>query len=108
MRALGYWLLYATVGALVVLMAIGGGGDLGSEDAKSPIRHRTKVMGAISGICLAVTAFGAYLLNDAEATKTWAWVMVGVCGPAAAVLSIWTFVRIVNDLNRRSSSRAAS
>jgi hypothetical protein len=102
MRVLAYWLLYAVVGLLVIAMAIGGGGDLGSEDSSSPIRKRTKMIGAASGVALGLTLLGAYLLSDSAARTTVPTLLVSIAGPAAVVLTIWSWVAIARDLRARS------
>jgi hypothetical protein len=102
MRVLAYWLLYAVVGLLVIAMAMGGGGDLGSEDSSSPIRRRTKMIGAASGLALGVALLGAYLLSDAAARPTIPTLLLAIGGPAAVVLTIWSWVAIARDLRGRA------
>ena len=104
-RTIGYWLLYATVGALIVLMAIGGGGDLGSEDPKSPTRTRSKVVGACSGIGLFAIALGAYLVSDPEARQDVARLILFAGIAVATVFSIWSWIWIAADLRARGRGR---
>jgi len=100
-RTAGYWLLYATVGVLVVLMLLAGGGDLGSEDSRSPIRSRTKVVGALNGMALATMALGIYLRGRAHVDPWWAPALLFGGASAAAVLSVWGWIWIAGDLARR-------
>jgi hypothetical protein len=105
LRVAGYWLLYAVVGVLVVAMLAAGGGDLGSEDARSPIRGGTKVIGAVNGIAIGATALGAYLVTDARASASAA---AGILyGGTALVLvfGVWAAVRIAGDLSRHRAAR---
>jgi hypothetical protein len=104
-RTLGYWLLYATVGTLIVLMAIGGGGDLGSEDPKSPTRTRSKVVGACSGIGLAAMALGAYLVSDPEARPGPSRLILIAGIAAATIFSIWSWIWIAADLRAAGRGR---
>lgn len=100
LRVTGYWLLYATVGLLVVVMLIVGGGDLGSEDSRSPIRPRTKVIGALNGMAIAVAVIGALLLVYARPVW-WSWLVLAAGAGGAAVLGPWAAVRIARDLQGR-------
>jgi hypothetical protein len=98
-RTLGLWLLYAFVGALIGLMLLAGGGDLGGDQSRSPTRTRTKLLGAASGLALAVAALGLYLSNDPTALPTWPRWMVWVGAPLGAALTPWTWAWIARDLN---------
>jgi hypothetical protein len=100
MRVLGYWAFYVVVGVVVVAMAIGGGGDLGSEDARSPIKTRTKVIGAFNGMALAALALGLYLRTDSAVRSGVATMIVGVAAPAALALTVWSLMAIARDLRR--------
>lgn len=105
-RTLWLWLLYAVVGVVILVMAVGGGGDLGLDDTRSRTRFRTKLVGALSGVAIAVAALGAYLSNDPQAIPTVPRLMVGVGMPAAVALSIWSWVWIADDLRRHRGKRA--
>ena len=105
LRILGYWLLYATVGAVVVVMLFAGGGDLGSEDSRSPTRTRTKVVGALSGAALLVVALGAYLRADSTARPEAALLLLGGGTLLAVVFTLWAWVWIAQDLGRRRRRR---
>lgn len=105
MRIAGYWLLYAVVGVLVLLVMYVGGGDLGSEDSKSPIRHNTKVVGAINGLAIGVALVGLYLTLDPTANRAPAAMMLYGGGACAAVFGVWAWVRIARDLKARGRSR---
>lgn len=105
LRVAGYWLLYATVGLLVVVMLVAGGGDLGSEDARSPIRSRTKVIGALNGMAIAVTVIGVLLAVYAR-PAWWTSLMLYGGGAGALVLGPWAAVRIARDLSGAPGRRA--
>lgn len=105
LRVAGYWLLYATVGLLVVVMLVAGGGDLGSEDSRSPIRSRTKVIGALNGMAIAVTVIGVLLAVYAR-PAWWTWLMLYGGGAGALVLGPWAAVRIARDLSGAPGRRA--
>jgi drug/metabolite transporter (DMT)-like permease len=105
LRIAGYWLLYAVVGVLVLLMLAVGGGDLGSEDAKSPIRQNTKVIGAINGLAIGCALVGLYLTRDPTASRTPAMALLYGGGAAAALFGIWAWVRIAGDLKTRRKRR---
>lgn len=98
LRVAGYWLLYATVGLLVVVMLVAGGGDLGSEDSKSPIRSRTKVIGALNGMAIAATVIGVLFVLYAK-PAWWTWLVLAVGGAGVLVLAPWAAVRIARDLS---------
>ncbi len=100
-RVAGYWLLYAVVGVLVVLMLVAGGGDLGSEDSKSPIRPRTKVVGAVNGIAVGVALLGLYLTRDAAANRTAAAGLLYGGSAAVIVFGVWAWIWIARDLRTR-------
>jgi uncharacterized membrane protein len=105
MRVLGLWLLYATVGALLLVLAMAGGGDLSGDDRGSPTRLRTKAVGAASGVAIAIAALGAYLLTDSRAIPTWPRIMVAAGAPLAVLLTIWAWIWIARDLRRRPARR---
>lgn len=105
LRIAGYWLLYATVGVLIIVMLVAGGGDLGSEDSKSPIRQNTKVIGALNGLAIGVTLLGLILTRDAAASRTWAAGLLYGGGACVVVFAVWTWVRIASDLSGRSPRR---
>jgi hypothetical protein len=101
LRILGYWLLYATVGAVILLMLVAGAGDVGSEDSKSPTRTRTKVVGALSGAALLVVALGAYLRGDPSARAEAALLVFVVGVVLAVVFTAWAWLWLARDLGRR-------
>jgi hypothetical protein len=94
LRVFGLWLLYSVVGALIVLMALGAGGDLGSESATSPTRFRTKLVSALSGAALAALLLCVFYPPRHQG----ALLLAGV--HAWLVLSIWSWVWIARDLRR--------
>jgi hypothetical protein len=100
-RVFGFWLLYATVGLLVMVMAVGGaGGDLGSEDSSSPTRFRTKLVGALSGVWIGLALLGYYLLS-APAGRAAA-IAIFFLGLALAIgFVIWAWIWIADDLKKR-------
>ena len=100
-RVFGYWLLYATVGVVLLAMAIGGGGEIGPEDKTAPTRMRTKFLAACSGVALAVAILGAYL-----GSTTGSWWMFGVAAPASLVLIVWSWIAIAGDLRTHAQRRA--
>jgi len=104
LRVAGYWLLYATVGLLVIVMLVAGGGDLGSEDARSPIRSNTKLIGALNGMAIAVAVVGVLLVVYAR-PAWWTWLVLAGGGAGAAVLGPWAAVRIARDLGGRRGRR---
>lgn len=104
-RIAGYWLLYAVVGVLVVIMLFVGGGDLGSEDSKSPIRQNTKVIGAINGLAIGVMLLGLYMTRDPTSNRALASTLFYGGGASALVVGVWTWLRIAGDLKARGRSR---
>lgn len=102
-RVAGYWILYAVVGVLVVAMLLAGGGDLGSEDSKSPIRPKTKVVGAVNGIAVGVAILGLYLTRDAAANRNAAAGLLYGGSVAAVVFGVWAWIWIARDLRKRRS-----
>ena len=101
MRVFGLWLLYATVGILLLVMIVGGaGGDMDHPTRDSPTRDRTKVLASASGAMFIVAALGFFLLRDPEAIPTWPRVMLFAGVPAGAILSVWSWVWIGRDLKR--------
>jgi hypothetical protein len=90
----GYWLFYAVVGGIILLMAAGGaGGDLGNETNRK-VRSSTKVIGALSGAALGAGILG--LLGDRALLVPKLLVYIGF--PAALALTLWTWSRLATDL----------
>jgi hypothetical protein len=99
-RTLALWLLYAFVGAAIAVMMIAGGGDMTGDESRSPTRTRTKILGALSGLMLAVAALGWYLTTDPQALQTWPPLMLWIGAPLGALLAVWSWFVIAGDLNR--------
>jgi hypothetical protein len=97
LRVFGYWALYAVVGVFIVLMILGGaGGDLGGGE-NNGIRDNTKVIGALSGLALGVALVALFFTDHAQLLTK-----LAVYGgfPAAAILTVWTWMRLDTDLSR--------
>jgi hypothetical protein len=107
LRVFGYWLLYTVVGVLVIAMVLGGGGDLGSEDERSPVAPRTKVIGACFGLALGAAILGWIVWRGRAGAPWWAIALVVAVGPVAFALGTWSWTRIARDLRARSKGRAA-
>jgi hypothetical protein len=93
-RVAGYWLLYAVVGVLVLLMLLGGGGDM-AEDTRSPIRTQTKILGAASGLLAGVAVLGGLATTPAGRWLLW------LGAPSALIATVWSWVAIARDLRAR-------
>jgi hypothetical protein len=104
-RVAGYWLLYAVVGVLIVVMIAAGGGDLGSEDTRSPIRTGTKLIGAINGVALGAALLGAYLTTNARASASAAHSLLYGGTAAVLVFRVWAALRIARDLSQHRPAR---
>ena len=99
---LGYWLLYSVTGFLLLITADSGGVDI-SEDRSSPMRTASKVVGAVSGALLVVSALGWWLVNDAVSNQGSALAIATLGSIAAAVTTIVAWVMIATDLRKRKS-----
>jgi hypothetical protein len=104
-RTIGYWAFYAVVGGLLLLMAMAGGGDLGSEDRNSPTRTRTKILAACSGAALGIAALGLYLSSDPRAAAPWPAVLLWTGACVGIVLAMWSCRSIAADLSARPAPR---
>lgn len=98
MRVVGLWLFYATVGVVLVAMAIGTGGDLGSGASSSPTRLSTKLLGALSGVAFAVAGLGAYWRFADGARVSLGTALLGAGAGLGALLSVVAMVLIARDL----------
>jgi hypothetical protein len=107
LRTLGLWLLYATVGTALLVMALSAGGDLGSGGGRSPTRLRSKALAAASGAVLAIAGLGWYLLHDPHALPTWPRRMVWFGVPVGVALAIGSWAWISADLTRGARRRTS-
>lgn len=68
LKVLGLWLLYAVTGLVIAVAAAGTSSDLHLDEAEnSPTRMRTKIVGGVSGLLLALGTIGWFLSHDPRA-----------------------------------------
>lgn len=97
---LGRWLLYTLAGALLILMALGGGGELGPDRPKGSFRSMALsvaavVMGVIGGVVLHAHRAGEPIGRYWPYASIAAWLLSG-----ALVVAAW--VSIGRDIRREA------
>jgi hypothetical protein len=105
LHVLGLWLLYAFVGILIAVVAMGSGDMPLDEDKKTRTRFRTKLVGAASGLLIGVGALGSVLLRDPKALSESAMLMATTGWSLGAVLTIAAWMMIARDLRHRKRRR---
>lgn len=101
LRVFGLWLLYAIAGVFVALAAAGDG-NVDFDDSGSPTRLWTKVVGALSGIGLAVGGLGVYLVRDEAASDGAAEAVMAAGFALGGIATIAAWVMIHRDLAGRN------
>lgn len=101
-RVLGRWLLYSTVGIILLLLASAGGGDLGSDTVKG---SWTSILLSFAGVLAALTGIAVILMHRATGTfgDLWALAAFGAWFAGAGfVIAAW--VSIARDLKNEGAA----